>query len=189
MSFTAISYSWHYPSWQLAPTAQPIAPGWEISRPMVDAIMGLRENEDEAVWMDKLCIDQTDEKDKDMHIGAMDIIYRSARRLIILFKDIQLREEEGEAGVAYAGFYQDLCGEVSDRGLEGRERSQFVHSYFPVRERMLREEGKGHLPQAIRPFVMKMLTSRWYSRAWCAHESRVAPARTCQQPPNPLFRA
>jgi len=181
-SFIVVSYSWHYPSWKLAPAAKPIVPGWEISQPMVDAIMGLREDSDEGVWLDRLCIDQNDDRDKDVHIGAMGIIYRSARRLIILFEDIQLTKDESEAGVIYAGFYEEMCGEISDRKLEGREKSEFIHSYLPLREKTQQEEGKGYLSQAFRPFLMKMLSSRWYSRAWCAHESRVVAHESVNNP-------
>ncbi|KAK5653812.1 hypothetical protein OQA88_7970 [Cercophora sp. LCS_1] len=173
-SIIIISYSWHYPSWQLAPAAHPITPGWGISKPMVDAIMELRENDQEAVWLDRLCINQNDDGDKELHIGTMDLIYRSARRVIILFEDVQLTKEESDAGVAYAAFYEDLCGQVTDRNLEGKERSDFIYSYFPAQEKTYREQGKGHLLLAVRPFLMKMLSSRWYTRAWCAHESRVA---------------
>ncbi|KAK4446954.1 hypothetical protein QBC34DRAFT_355891 [Podospora aff. communis PSN243] len=172
-SFIVVSYSWHCPSWKLADGAKPIAPGWAISQPMVDAIMGHRQNEQEAVWLDRLCIDQNDERDKELHIGTMDLVYRSARRVIILFEDIELTKEEGDAGVTYAAFYRDLCDQVSDRNLEGKERSDFINSYFPSREKEYREQGKGHLVQDIRPFLLKMLSSRWYTRAWCAHESRV----------------
>ncbi|KAG7293999.1 hypothetical protein NEMBOFW57_004060 [Staphylotrichum longicolle] len=181
-SFIVISYSWHYPSWQLAPAAQPITPGWEISQPMVDAIMRLRKDEHEAVWLDRLCINQNDERDKEIHIGTMDLVYRSARRVIILFEDIQLTKEEGEAGVAYAGFYKDLCAQVTDQNLQGKERSDFINSYFLSKEAAYRDQDKGHLLQAIRSFLMKMLASHWSTRAWCAHESRVARHSTVNNP-------
>jgi hypothetical protein len=63
---------------------------------MVDTIMRLRKNEQKAVWLDRLCIIQNDERDKEIHIGSMDLVYRSARRIIILFEDIQLSKEESD---------------------------------------------------------------------------------------------
>lgn len=183
-SYLIVSYCWHYPEWPLARAAKPIAPGWEISKPMVDAIMDLRQSPDEGVWLDKLCINQGDEGEKRVHIGAMDIIYKSARRMVILLEDVQLTKEETAAGLAYAEFYQALCDEVKNRNLEGQEKSDFIHQYFPTRERNHVASGKGDDIAAIKAFAMNILDSRWYSRAWCAHESRVAPH---QKTNNPLF--
>ncbi|KAM7196279.1 Heterokaryon incompatibility protein (HET) domain containing protein [Naviculisporaceae sp. PSN 640] len=183
-SYIIVSYCWHYPEWPLAPTAKPIVPGWEISKPMVDAFMGLRQSPDEGVWLDKLCINQEDESDKREHIAAMDIIYKSARRLIILLEDVQLSREQTVAGLTYATFFQDLRDEINKRGLEGRDRSDLIEEYFPGRERELRAAGSIHLIDAIKDFVLTILNGRWYTRAWCAHESRVKPHEKIN---NPLF--
>ncbi|KAK4135995.1 hypothetical protein BT67DRAFT_229024 [Trichocladium antarcticum] len=183
-SFVVVSYCWHYPQWPLAPAATPISPGWEISQPMTDAVMALRQTPDEAVWVDKLCINQDDEADKTAHIAAMDAIYRSARRAAILLEDIQLDADEEQAALAYAGFYADLCREVKDGGLEGQEKSRFVGEYFPRREDRLHGDGRGHILAAAKPFAMKLLDARWFSRAWCAHESRMTRHRRID---NPLF--
>lgn len=183
-SFIAVSYCWHYPAWPLAPAATPIVPGWEISRPMMDAVMNLRQAPDEGIWLDKLCINQNDEADKMVHIGAMNTIYHSARRIAILLEDIQLDQEEQEAGLAYAAFYADLSREIHELGLEGEEKRSFFQGYFPRRENQYQLDNKGHILAAAKPFAMKLLGARWFSRAWCAHESRTTRHRRTD---NPLF--
>lgn len=143
--------------------------------------MSQREDQKEGVWLDKLCINQNSAEDKDVHIGAMDIIYRSARRVIILLEDIQLTQEEETAGLAYAGFYKDMGREADERNLQGQDRLNFIDTYFPSREAASEIQdlrGKAH------SFGMKMLRARWFSRAWCGHESRVVPHRKVN---NPLF--
>lgn len=180
-SFIAVSYCWHYPEWELPPAAHPIAPGWEISRPMVDAVMDMRNGANEGVWLDKLCINQNDPQDKMMHIGAMDIVYRSPRRIIILLEDIQLTDDEEMAGLAYRGFYADMVREVNERDLQGQVRSDFIMGYFPPRESscdIQNLQGKAYR------FAMKILDARWFTRAWCAHESRVT---THSKTNNPLI--
>ncbi|KAK4153782.1 heterokaryon incompatibility protein-domain-containing protein [Chaetomidium leptoderma] len=183
-SYVAVSYCWHYSQWPLAPaaTATPLCPGWEISRPMMDAVMALRLGPDEGVWLDKLCINQDDQADKAAHIGIMDVIYRSARRVAILLEDVQLKKDEEEAGLAYKGFYADLCREVKDAGLEGEEKSQFIDEYFPRREQNLRNNNKGHILAAAPTFALKVLGARWYSRGWCAHESRMTKNQKVNNP-------
>ncbi|KAK4215474.1 heterokaryon incompatibility protein-domain-containing protein [Rhypophila decipiens] len=183
-SYIIVSYCWHYPDWPLVPAAraQPLAPGWEISRAMVDAVMGLRQSPLEGVWLDKLCINQGDEEEKQRHIAAMDLIYQSARRMAILLEDVQLSEAETNAGVTYAKFYQDLSDEIMNRGLEGQAKSDFMDEYFPSMEREYRSAGLGHLIDGVKDFAMNILNGRWYSRAWCAHESRVAPHQRINNP-------
>ncbi|KAK3313017.1 heterokaryon incompatibility protein-domain-containing protein, partial [Apodospora peruviana] len=183
-SFIVVSYCWHYPQWPLSRAAKPIAPGWDISRPMIDAVMGVRENDSEGVWLDKLCINQADPVDKEVHIGAMDMIYRSARRVVILLEDVQLNKDEEAAGLAYAAFYADLNRIVKERDLRGKEKSEFIDKWFPSQEKEYHDSGRGHELAAIKSFAMNILEARWYSRAWCAHESRVAPHKKVN---NPLF--
>jgi hypothetical protein len=229
-SFLIISYCWHKKDWRLAPAAHRICQGWEISQPMVDKILSLRASENEGVWLDKLCIKQDNKDEKKIAIGSMDIIYRSARQLIILLEDVQLDEEEDDAGSRYTKMFEGLCREVQERDLTGVEKSKFIDDYFNFkskeiedelrkkefkdlpRKKELEDDGKekkgneeekggervenedggkekggeekdGH-ESASKRFVMKMLGARWFSRAWCAHESRVVPHLKVN---NPLF--
>ncbi|KAH6844508.1 hypothetical protein B0I37DRAFT_295593, partial [Chaetomium sp. MPI-CAGE-AT-0009] len=179
-SFIAVSYCWHSDQWPLAPAATPISAGWEISEPMMNAVLELLEIPDEGVhvWLDKLCINQSDDGDITAHLGIMDTIYRSARRVAILLEDVQLKREEEEVGLAFAGFYNDLTQEVMDLGLEGDEKRRFVNQYFPRRS----QEVDADTLAAVRPFVVKMLGARWYSRAWCAHESRMMKHQKVNNP-------
>jgi hypothetical protein len=183
-SFLAVSYCWHCPDWVVAPAAKPIVPGWKISRPMLDALMGFRASEEEGVWLDQLCINQEDEKDKKIHIGAMDMIYRSSRRLIILLEDIQLGQDEECAGLTYASVYEEGCRDIRECKLEGQAKEEFLDGMFPRQEEKLRDGGQGHILLAVKSFALKLLGARWFSRAWCAHESRMAPYFP---PNNPLL--
>jgi hypothetical protein len=183
-SFIVVSYCWHSADWASALAADPIAKGWEVSRPMVDAIMSLRKSTEEGVWLDKVCIDQNDARDKIVHIGGMDLIYRSARRVIILLEDVQLDYDDEVAGITYARMYQDMADAVATQKLEGQERSDFLDTYFPEMERKLESEGNPINTAAAKRFAIRLMTARWFSRAWCAHESRVAVHRRVD---NPLF--
>lgn len=68
---------------------------------MVDAVMGCRENEREGVWIDRFCVNQNDDRDKTTHIGVMDVIYKSARRMIIVLEDVQLSADEASIAMLY----------------------------------------------------------------------------------------
>jgi hypothetical protein len=153
---------------------------------MVDVLMrsdGLRASE-EGIWLDQLCINQENEMDKKIHVGAMDMIYRSARRVVILLEDIQLTEDEERAGLAYATFYAEGCDEIKKRNLTGREKEEFVDGLFSRKEKEYQDRNEGHVLAAVETFALKLLGARWFSRAWCAHESRMAPYLP---PNNPLI--
>jgi hypothetical protein len=177
-TFIIISYCWHYPDWQRASAAQPTCKGWEISQPMVDAIMEQR-NGDEGVWLDRLCIDQNNNEEKKVAVGAMDTVYLAARRLLILLEDVQLDADEEAAGLAYAGIYAGVCQDVREGG-----RKDLLEWYFEQREAGLAANGKEGDLTAAKSFVRKMLSARWYSRAWCAHESLMVSHSAVD---NPLF--
>ncbi len=181
-SYIAVSYCWHNGDWARAPAATPVSRGWEISEPMVNAVMALRKSPDEGVWLDKLCIDQGDATDKADHIAAMDAIYRSARRVAILLEDVQLDKDEEDAGFIFAKFYEGLCREVKDRGLEGEEKRRFIDEYFPRQEQEFCGNGMSHILAAAKPFAIKVLSARWYSRGWCAHESRMTKHQKTNNP-------
>lgn len=146
--------------------------------------MGLSADDDEAIWIDKLCINQDDNTDKVAHVGVMDAVYRAARRMVILLEDVQLSREEEEAGLAYSEFYKDLMNQVREDGLVEPYKSKFIEEYFPKREKLFHDEGKGHVLAAAKPFVIKLLSARCFTRAWCAHKSRVVLYGKVN---NPLF--
>jgi Heterokaryon incompatibility protein (HET) len=176
LSYLAVSYCWHNESWQAAEAAKPLSE-WGLSQPMADKILSLRDSKDEGVWVDQVCIKQCDNDEKKITIGLMDVIYRACRRLIILLEDVQLSKAQEAVGLEYAMLYESMCLEMRGKQLSGAEKSSFVDAYWRL--------NVPDIPTATAmEFIMKMLGARWYSRAWCAHESRVNEHGKDQ---NPLF--
>ena len=66
-SYVAVSYCWHNNTWKAVEAAQPMT-RWGISLPMATKILELR-HKDEGVWVDKICIDQENSKEKTIAIG------------------------------------------------------------------------------------------------------------------------
>jgi hypothetical protein len=173
-SFLVISYCWRNSSWNPVPAAQSTTP-WGQSRPMVDKILSLRESKDEGIWIDQLCIDQENEDEKKIAIGSMNVIYRAARRLIIVLEDVELCGDEQKVGLKYASLYESMCRIVRERQPSEGEKSKLIQEYFKLDVWDL---------VATKQFLLKMLSARWYSRAWCAHECKVNPHSKIN---NPLF--
>ncbi|USW48939.1 Putative heterokaryon incompatibility [Septoria linicola] len=154
--FIAVSYSWRKAdgSWP-ADGSVPHSP-WPFSKPFVDAVLserGVVEAEGrnpafprECVFIDAMCIDQTDEDEKQRNIDMMDIIYKSCRKLMILLEDVVFTDEE-VAAVTRIDYEQIVPG--------------FTHD--------IPEADSRHLISAWR----KIEASRWWGRAWCWHEFEV----------------
>ncbi|KAF2185598.1 hypothetical protein K469DRAFT_750321 [Zopfia rhizophila CBS 207.26] len=135
-SYITISYCWHNKEW---------SPN------------GLSE-------IDQRSIDQGNKEEKDAAVGAMDIIYSSARQLIIILEDIEIPHEEEQI----INRYWDV-----------------VRSATPLENWNVPESDL----QIIRKVFRRILSSRWFTRAWCSHELRIAKYYLEDVLAQPRFRA
>ncbi|EFQ91739.1 hypothetical protein P3342_008442 [Pyrenophora teres f. teres] len=160
--YLAISYCWHadhFPYPQYTPHDH-----WPFSKPIVDAILEAKGHHREGIWIDQICIDQNDSVDKQKSVAAMDVIYRSCRRLLILLEDVELTDAEARLSEVY-----NLHTTASDRSwLPGHEaRADFLSFYKKVNK------------------------ARWWTRAWCLHEFNTnepwTDRRQCDLQRNAMF--
>ncbi|CBX95221.1 hypothetical protein IAQ61_004045 [Plenodomus lingam] len=142
--FLAISYCWHSPDFQ--PGDSGCHDVWPVKKSIVDAIWTEKPHPRVGIWMDQLCIDQSSSADKRASVAAMDIIYRSCLRLVILLEDVLLDEQEIRLVQKY-----DIFTRSFDRtwNFEPDDVAVFASFYDKV-------DG-----------------ARWWSRAWCFHEFSV----------------
>ena len=94
-SFIALSYCWHNTTWELTDClarheADNTIP---ISKHMFQAVLEQRSNPNEGIWIDSLCINQQDVDEKKYAVGSMDIVYKSARLVIIILEDIECNDD------------------------------------------------------------------------------------------------
>jgi hypothetical protein len=139
--YLAISYCWR--SDEFAPPGYKRHGDWPTSKPFVDAILSDKNHPRVGIWMDQLCIDQSSPDDKAKSVSAMDIIYRSCIRLVVLLEDVFLSKEEAALPFKYGptnpAFEKTRLPEENDVGL-------FISVYTKVNK------------------------ARWWTRAWCLHE-------------------
>jgi hypothetical protein len=90
--YMAVSYCWR--SEDFLPNDYKRHDIWPVSKPFVDAIIGEKNHPRVGIWMDQLCIDQKSPEDKRMSVAAMDVIYRSCIRLLVLLEDVFLDTAE-----------------------------------------------------------------------------------------------
>ena len=156
-SFLALSYTWHSPAWRpnssIAPLSQ-VADGplW----PAMWAALLAQVGDQEAFWIDQLCIDQSSESEKIAAIGSMDLVYQSARKVVIALEDIALSSAE-----------VDSMFLIAESGVFSNEIS---------------EDDRDRVASAF----VKIVSARWFDRAWCLHEFLVGRRHTflvpvCQQ--------
>lgn len=140
--FIAISYCWHSADWQTIPQLTPTTE-FPLANEMWQFIMHQMLLGNEGVWIDQICIKQDDEVEKMSAISAMDLVYRNARVVVIVLEDISLTTNEWEAMTCFYPFV--------------------THD----------DSGKSEVWQLARSFLQAaniILSSRWFTRAWCNHE-------------------
>ena len=144
-TFIALSYCWHSNDWKptrvcrKAPRSK-----WPISVKMLQVLLGLQKSEHEGIWIDALCINQCDELEKRHAIGLMDVIYKSARLVVIVLEDIWLSDQEIQP-------LQDVIDNDNDDWSPPKE-------YLPI----------------LADILIRLLSARWFTRAWCSHELQLS---------------
>lgn len=160
--YTALSYCWH--SEEFLAGGHRKYGAWPISKPFVDAVLEDKGHARQGIWIDQLCIDQADTIDKQKSVAAMDIIYRSCIRLLVLLEDVFLDAREAVLHVKY-GFSNVTYG----RGWR---------------------PPSDELP-IFASFYHKINAARWWDRAWCFHEFNVnepwSDKRQCNEIHNATF--
>ncbi|KAJ4986241.1 O-methyltransferase family 2 [Stagonosporopsis vannaccii] len=142
--YMAVSYCWR--SEDFLPHGYERHGSWPISRPFVDAIIGEKNHPRVGIWMDQLCINQVSAIDKQKCVAAMDIIYKSCIRLLVLLEDVYLDERE----IA-------LCNKYDPSKVA-----------YDLAWRPSKIEK-----QVFDSFRDKVNAARWWQRAWCFHEFNV----------------
>jgi Heterokaryon incompatibility protein (HET) len=162
-SYIALSYHWTKPIHDgghdsndalLIPT----------STAMFQAVLNERQSTDEGIWFDQVCINQKDGKEKAVSIGAMDIIYRSARSVVIALDDVTIGEDEERFLREYFGLdnIYEYSGTFS------------LHSFkCDIRENAQRYSKYTDDHPIVFEILQKILNSTYFDRAWCNHEMRL----------------
>jgi hypothetical protein len=149
ISFIALSYCWHDGLWDRGannPFTVPFTV--PIATDLFQALLTERVNPSEGIWIDQLCINQTDEEEKILAIGSIDVIYKSARLVVVALEDILIDEDEEAALHELTAKYE--------------------------REELWLPDADVVLCHCLTKLMWKIFTARWFTRAWCGHELRVS---------------
>jgi hypothetical protein len=143
-SFVALSYCWRSPEW--LPIAKAYKPPQSqevpISKCLWDFLLGLLDGDEEAIWIDQLCLDQSDRLEKISAVASMDALYACARLVFVALDDVRL--DYREVSILLDAFRR--VAEDQEWGFS----NEMAYDLFAV--------------------VAKIFSARWFSRAWCFHE-------------------
>ncbi|KAJ4371247.1 hypothetical protein N0V83_004464 [Neocucurbitaria cava] len=109
----------------------------------------------EGLWFDQVCINQKDEVEKAMTIGAIDVIYENSRTVVVALDDVMAPPEEEQLLRYYVKQY-DYATAASDQQPNLGMSPPFMHQCA-----------------ALKSFLERIINSAWFERAWCAHEMRM----------------
>jgi hypothetical protein len=114
-SFIALSYCCPDETWSKSSVCSGHSPKhFQLSRHMSNALID-ELWPGEGMWIDSLCIEQDDEKEKAVAIAAMDLVYRNARAIIVALEDIEL---DNNMASAIQEFEEHGATKLSDSSLQ-----------------------------------------------------------------------
>ena len=160
----ALSYCWQQKNWvNTSPEStdkitskKPELP-LPINPSLFQALLNERESEFEGVWCDQICIDQSNESEKQVAIGLMDLIYKEARCVVVALDDIKIDLAEEEYLRRYIETYD---------GIELNDETRRLPRLRKIPPNM-------HSFSVLIRLYEKILKARWFTRAWCAHEMQM----------------
>jgi len=187
-SYICISYCWHSDEWKKAGKEKDLEP-WPFERTFVDSILRLTAV-NEGIWFDKKCIDQDDPQEKKILIPAMDLIYGSARQVIIMLEDVVVTKDEGEFVEKYWQMYGvDYRKDQQDQADQADQANQDKKGMrFPGQKGWNLSNVPEEYIRNARTLFPKVMNARWFGRAWCSHEFRVSRYYTIDLQNAPRFR-
>jgi hypothetical protein len=161
-SYLTLSYCWLSPAKDDLSTATEDESKVEsfslpVSPLLYQALLHERRSSTEGVWIDQVCIDQTSSAEKQIAVNAMDLIYKSARKVIILLDDIEISVAEQDFLASHIIEFEEYQG------------SEIYQPHFDERPPYMKANP------VLRGFFLKLIGAKWFERAWCMHEMRLSP--------------
>ncbi|KAM0714813.1 hypothetical protein Q7P37_009277 [Cladosporium fusiforme] len=127
-----------------------------LEKEMLQAVWEERISEKEGLWIDQICIDQDSDEEKTISMSAMDLVYRSARLVVVALDDLELTEQEGSVLKNHVIEYERLK-HVAENKRFRRQKTPYLEAHDDLLQ-----------------VLQKILSSSWFRRAWCRHEMRLA---------------
>jgi len=123
---------------------------------MFQAVWDERLSDNEGVWIDQICIDQDSRTETTISMSAMDMVYRSARLVVVALDDLELDAHEGAILENHMNEYTAMHHVATSKRFRGKQPP-----YIDTHEELYN-------------VLRKLLRSSWFKRAWCRHEMRLA---------------
>ncbi|KAF9459407.1 heterokaryon incompatibility protein-domain-containing protein [Collybia nuda] len=148
LPYIAVSYTWHpEPEWT-------IFDGRRVTQQAVHIIERLSAHTPLAIWIDAICIHQSDRAEKEEELPKMTDIYRGAAVVVSLLPEVD----------------PEICGVV-------RQSIAVMHSkaYGALKEAGDMHGGFIFATAKENPALQRLFGSRWWTRAWTFQEAVVNP--------------
>lgn len=93
---------------------------WTNTNPLKEASVCERATANEGLWVDQICINQSDKNEVRKAMPAMATLYRHARAIIIVFEDVEVSEEEQASPQDFIPEFKQSGKNILERPFFGR---------------------------------------------------------------------
>ncbi|CAG5158573.1 uncharacterized protein ALTATR162_LOCUS5148 [Alternaria atra] len=112
-------------------------------------------NKGEGLWFDQVCLEQEDESETTGIVGAIDVIYKNARAVVVALDDIAVTPDEEQFLRYYVEQYS-YSQLPSGQEPNARLTPPLMEQFSP-----------------LKTFLERIIGSDWFERAWCSHEMKM----------------
>ena len=168
VDFEAVSYTWGYSHNAYVLILQPESTTikYQVTENLEMALRRLRlQHVDRTLWVDAICINQSDIEERSHQVGMMADIYRKAKRVVIWLGDDTDGTTQGMDMLRHF---------VQPTGTKFESPAYFTHSFshlFAPLSTMTRSNGETHFVNDIQESIQCVLSKAWFSRVWTVPEA------------------
>ncbi|KAI0118583.1 heterokaryon incompatibility protein-domain-containing protein [Hypoxylon sp. NC0597] len=166
--YEAISYTWGSPANPPSITCNNL--NLIIQRNAFDMLHDLRQpDKPRIIWVDAICIDQSNVEERASQVSIMHHIYRRSKRVVIW---LGKPDEYSSLAMSYAAGLDapKLIAEPQELGLHGRMNAWEVYSRKPY---FFDSEGETESSQheTLGIALVKFINRPWFNRIWVQQEA------------------
>jgi hypothetical protein len=165
LKYEALSYTWGAPV--LSRTIKLVGGELQITETLFEALTNLRlKDKSRLLWVDQLCINQSDKQEKAEQVSMMADIYRHASRVVVW---LGVAGPESEAAFGFMEGITETVEELGMRKVEG------AHVWFGgPRIDVSPAKAASLLDHALQFRVDEIYSRPWFSRLWIVQEAFLA---------------
>ncbi|KAK8044067.1 hypothetical protein PG993_004091 [Apiospora rasikravindrae] len=178
LPYEALSYTWGDGVTKTSPTITLSGQKVSVTHNLLDALYHIRQSDrDRILWVDALCINQQDHREKGHQVGQMKSTYEKAEMVLVWLGRSSLEIDELMTDIGkYKDWMNDIAGELRNFNWLSKPLEE-VKQMLPTNT-LTSCDGTSSLYRQRKATFVRLARRRWFSRLWIVQEVTMAKTAT-----------